>query len=615
MGSTKNQQATQLRNNNNNNNNNNMPKVTKNARFSCGHCNQSYPTQRGLSLHQYHERRLCGHYTNLLHPPHDSHHHDPERNSDSTAFDDQQSNPTEQQNNDVSNNDNNHFQQSLPTFLTTFFQQDQQQAINFSVEQRVHIKLLTILDKIEAPDYVFQSILQWATEAKCLNYSFSPRHTTRSAVIQELCQHVQMKSANPIVSQIQLKHVNNPLSIVSFDFKHQLCSLLNDPTLMTPDNLCINPAITLPNGQQDVSPWFMPYKTHNNMLNEEVLSGSWYQNTCQKYNQPDQFVCPLILYVDKTFIDPMRSTFNLEPLNFTLAIFKQKCRSQFKFWRTLGYIPEHPKIQDRRENNSSTTSQNYHIMVQHLLKDIHDLQTNVEKCKNFPLRIGNYYKYVTLCLPIAFIIADTQGADKLCGRYLCYTNAVKRIHRACTCGPEQAADTSQKCVWVTMEEMMKVIDSKDEVLMDRYSQQYLPNHAFNGIDFGSNSHGIYGATPYDILHGLKLGIIQHILKVLHDQDMNSASKHAVDIATTTLLPYFRQSATASYPRLHFPNGLSSLTNVSGEETFGVLFLTYIHLSTKSGSQAYSHRNDTLSVAKLIKYWKIFEFLLIFTQWI
>ena len=55
--------------------------------------------------------------------------------------------------------------------------------------------------------------------------------------------------------------------------------------------------------------------------------------------------------------------------------------------------------------------------------------------------------------------------------------------------------------------------------------------------------------------------------------------------------------------------------MSGEETFGVLFLTYIHLSTKSGSQAYSHRNDTLSVAKLIKYWKIFEFLLIFTQWI
>jgi hypothetical protein len=564
---------------------------------------------------------LCGHYAYNIRDKSNTHSHHQTTTNQSSSCDEHTKSPSSDQHNHLNDNQDHNenvnadIDDEETTFLTTFFEHDIQHAIEFSIEQKVHIKLLDILEKIQAPDYVFQKIIQWAIEAKCLNYSFMPQLTTRSAVIEDLCQHVQMKSAKPIVSDLQLPHINKPASIVSFDFKHQLCSLLNDPMLMKPENLCINPASTFPNGEQDASPWFMPYIPNNNMLTEEVLSGSWYQATCKKYNKPDDFICPLILYVDKTFIDPMHSNFNLEPLNFTLAIFKQKCRTQIQFWRTLGYIPVLPVIEDKQQKNSLTKAQIYHIYVKHLLKDIIDLQSNVVKCQNFPLRIGSCYKCVTLCMPIAFIIADTQGADKLCGRYLTYSTAVARVHRACKCPSQQAADTTQKCVWVTMEEMMDIIQSQDKNLMAEYSQQYLPNHAFDGIDFGANPYGVYGATPYDILHGMKLGIVQHTLNMLHDQDMNPTSRHAVDLATTKLMPYFRQGGTSSYPRLYFPNGLSTLTNASGEESVGILFMTYIHLSTKFGHQAYSNHNHKFTMMKGIKYIKIFEFLLVFIEWL
>jgi hypothetical protein len=117
---------------------------------------------------------------------------------------------------------------------------DQQRAQKMSNDQIVHIRLLSILDNIKFPDYAFQQIIHWAINAKSMNYSFCPKFTTRTTVLQDITQHLQMEYNAPIFTQLQLNHIQKPISIVSFVFEHQLCSLLNDPTLMQPENLCIN---------------------------------------------------------------------------------------------------------------------------------------------------------------------------------------------------------------------------------------------------------------------------------------------------------------------------------------------------------------------------------------
>ena len=104
---------------------------------------------------------------------------------------------------------------------------------------------------------------------------------------------------------------------------------------MQPNNLQIN----LPNdgGTKTLFKHFDSTCHKSNV----IMSGSWYTETAEMYQTESRrtFVCPIILYVDKTFIDPMKSRLNLEPMNFTLGIFKRECRSQFAIWRTLGFIP------------------------------------------------------------------------------------------------------------------------------------------------------------------------------------------------------------------------------------------------------------------------------------
>lgn len=488
------------------------------------------------------------------------------------------------------------------------------QVVTHLSEQRVHVELLHLLEKAEAPDYLFKDIIDWASRAKSHNYSFSPNVSSRPAVLKDLQSHFNMQGLRPRISELKLEAVAKKVPMVYFDFQQQLISLLTDTSLMQPENLVINKALTLPDGKLDVSPWFEPYQSPSGLV-DEILSGRWYHDTVANTNAlgNNVFVCPLVFYVDKTFIDPMRSRFNLEPLNFTLAIFNRSCRSRFNFWRTLGYIPETPPS-DEKNPPQGNKARNYHQMLRVLFNDLAAIHHHPMTLDNFHLRIGNYVKLVNLRIPIAFIIADTQGADKLCGRYLVYTDGVKRLHRTCTCPPESATDTDYRCTWVTMEEMMNVIDRGDKEELAKYSQQHIPDHAFRDLDFGANSNGIYGATPNDTLHGIKLGIMSYILEVFLEQDLNGPSRHYLDKALRELLPYMKQGGAHNFPRMYFPNGITSLSNTTAEECVGILFVTYLICITTHGRNAL-RQSDKISIARINLYVQVFEKLLIFYAWL
>lgn len=480
-----------------------------------------------------------------------------------------------------------------------------------TVEQRVHTELLQLLEKTEAPDYLYKDILNWASHANALHYDFSPTHRTRKAMVNELQQHFSMHSLRPSVSQIMLDSIHESVPIVTFDFKAMLESLLSDTNLMQCDNLVINKIVDA-DGNLDVPALFAPYESPDGIL-DEVLSGSWYKDTVANVEDAKTFVCPLIFYIDKTFIDPIKSRFNLEPFNFTLAIFDRKCRSQFAFWKTLGYIPEPPPC-NVKNPAQGTKARNYHTMLEFVLKDLINIHNNPAILDNFHLRIGNYVKKVNLRIPIAFIIADTQGADKLCGRYLVYKENVQRLHRSCMCSPSDATDTEKECHWVEMDEMMDVIERNNKAELTRYSQQYIPNHAFRHIDFGCNPHGIYGATPNDILHGVKLGIMKYVLEIFIDEELNNSARYYLDEALKELLPHLKQGGNSQFPRMYFPNGICSLTNTTAEELVGMMFITYILCITNKGRNAVANSNK-MSIARINTYVTLFEKLLIFLSWI
>ena len=106
-----------------------------------------------------------------------------------------------------------------------------------------------------------------------------------------------------------------------------------------------------------------------------------------------------------------------------------------------------------------------------------------------------------------------------------------------------------------MKEMMTVIQNGNKQQLTKLSQHKIPNHAFQNIDFGVNIHGIYGATPNDILHGLKLGIIHYIMEVFLT-DLKETASNYLDMALKKTLPHLKQGGNQHFPRLYFPNGIT-----------------------------------------------------------
>jgi len=102
---------------------------------------------------------------------------------------------------------------------------------------------------------------------------------------------------------------------------------------MKPPNLVINQPLS------GKDPYAL-YESPGNLLNE-VLSGSSFQNAYwYKIKDPScQFLIFLIFFIDKTGIDGMQR-FGLEPLQFTLSIFKRGVRVYSFAWRTLGCVPD-----------------------------------------------------------------------------------------------------------------------------------------------------------------------------------------------------------------------------------------------------------------------------------
>jgi hypothetical protein len=480
-----------------------------------------------------------------------------------------------------------------------------------SVEQQVHVELLHLLEKAEAPDYLFNDIIHWASRAREKNYSFTPRMSNRNAVINDLEKHFGMEHLRPRIQHIKLESIKETVPLATFNFKHQLMSLLTDAGIMQPENLVVNAPIECLDGTIDYSPCFEPYQAPDGML-DEVLSGSWYKDTIASMDTDNCFVCPLIFYIDKTFIDPTRGRFNLEPLNFTLAIFNRSCRAKFQYWKTLGYVPAVPDS-DERNPAAGYKARNYHTLLKLLLGEVQEIHDNPSILDNIVICIGDLRRRVNVRIPIAFFVADTQGADKLCGRFVVYSDKVKRLHRTCLVAPCDATLTTEDCTWVEMDEMMEIIDEGDKEMLDSLSQQRIPEHAFRNMDFGANPHGIYGATPNDNLHGIKLGIMLHLFHLFID-DLTPLVCLELNNALKATLPYMKQGANHQYPRLYFPNGITSLKNVTAEEVVGLLFVTYLLCLTNQGRSAIGV-GSKLSTGKLKLYLEAFEMLLIFNKWL
>jgi hypothetical protein len=125
----------------------------------------------------------------------------------------------------------------------------------YSDDQKWTVALLKSLDDMNAPDCALASVLRWARGANTARYSFYPDGgLSRSQCIDQLFSAMKnAKQLLPSVMKVTVPH-GIPRDVIVFDFVPQLLRLLQNPKLMTADNLLIDPKNPLlsyasPNGE------------------------------------------------------------------------------------------------------------------------------------------------------------------------------------------------------------------------------------------------------------------------------------------------------------------------------------------------------------------------------
>ena len=86
-----------------------------------------------------------------------------------------------------------------------------------------------------------------------------------------------------------------------------------------------------------------------------------------------EILCPLILYLDALVVDAY-GNLSLEPVTFTLGIFKRFLRHHGKAWRTLGFIEDLDSLFGANHIKPLQKANDYHAILSIILSDIKKIQ-------------------------------------------------------------------------------------------------------------------------------------------------------------------------------------------------------------------------------------------------
>lgn len=443
--------------------------------------------------------------------------------------------------------------QTLPTILTC------------TTEVKHMIFLTKIMDDMQCPDYGTSKVIDWAKHAAADNFDFNPSNKSREKAI-EFC-YLALQDSQDLLPKVHpfTSYSGTNEELVKFDFVPQLKSLLQNKSLMTSENLAIDTA--------------NPFGKHHPTILGEAISGSVHT---ELYNNlvtdPDnQFMTALICYIDKAHV--IDDKYVLEPLTFTLAVFKEEARRYAEFWRPLGYVSCQTKskiekaMKARQERGANY--RDYHTQLGILFEQIRALQRSTsDALKACPIVIDGKTYTKDILVPILCFIVDAQAGDYLTGRYFNRSQGIHRLHRACLTKTDDIDKPDFNCRYVDSKTMFAIMNKNNkraQTSQQQNSVYYLPNHAFKDLFIGCSRRSIFGATPTDCLHNVRHRLIRQVVDLMLE-DLSEELKLDIDRYAQRFHEAHRQSARQQYPPTDFSDGLCNMTRLSAGKVTGMLFV-------------------------------------------
>ena len=374
-------------------------------------------------------------------------------------------------------------------------------------ELKSQIELLVILKKARAPFYLFREVWKWAQNATTNHVKFAGAGT-RYSVIKELHSRYDLGSTKPITTKVTLPESGKIVDITTHDFTSQLYSMLSDPVLMREENLLHydgNTPFGLP-----------PVTARRDSPMRDINDGSVFRKAHKVHVtvQWRDLLVPIILFINKTHVDE-KGRLTLEPVSFTLGIFKKEVRNHPFAWRPLGYATT---------PDTKTPFQklcDYHFVLQHIFASLLIAQKAEGIAWTLPYKGQNHH--VVMKIPILCILGGTEGHDKLCGRYANRT-LVKALCRYCDCTMEQTSDTKsieEANYTITKAGFVaRLIAAGGEANLEKLkaiSYHPLELNAFTALTFCDPVRGINGATVAEVLHVVQHGLFLYAIESLLGQ--------------------------------------------------------------------------------------------------
>ncbi|WP_288992458.1 hypothetical protein [uncultured Marinobacter sp.] len=482
----------------------------------------------------------------------------------------------------------------------------------FTNEEILSIRLLGIMRDIGAPLKTYERIVAAFKDVITDGESINTTYRCRDTALQHFSQRFCMKGLYPTVLT-QPSPVNNRFyPVIVHNAQAMIESLLYSSLAKDDNNLLF------PNLDDPLAP---PPSEVPNIA--DIDTGDVYRNAYKNLcTRPNHVVCGIICYIDKLATD-RHGHLSLEPVWFTLSIFNQKTRNRPEAWRPLGYIPNiglMSKAESTHAIKSSAKVQLYHDILTQIFGSLVELQGNEGGLPyQFHYR-GKVYNALLL-FPLLAVLGDTEGHDRLCGRYNSRGTGVARLCRHCNTPRCETDNVDYDWEHILPEQVQRVINANDKEGLKALSQHPIRNAFYESICLGGNKRGIHGMSPGEPLHVLELGLFKMMTEGFYvNLGYKPGSKsypkilQVLDVWARKIGKALGHQSDRKMPRTYFPNGVTGGTKLAGHEMNGVILVLLILCKMKEPRTMLLNAKN-FQDHHLRGWIKLFESMLVWRWWL
>ena len=387
--------------------------------------------------------------------------------------------------------------------------------------QPAEVHLLYYMMIYAIPAVGYKPLMHWAHHAQLAGFDFK-NAVTHKTITKRIEKHATGPHARVIETPVTHGGLGTA-QVYHFDFISNLAKLLRDPLLMS-DALFRYDHKSDYYGEQNTGTW---WRRADRFMKRRLKA---FKIPVREWKM--HIIVPIILFIDATHCD-RNGRLKAEPILMTIGNIPVEIRKTVSAWCMLGLLPsklitpEESKLHKQGTGRRCAELELYHDCIMTILQTIFDLQEADRRSGDgytmFVYGQGNMHCH----LEMSIYVGDTAGHDPFTCHYKAYSTPTARPCRSCDVTFDDLDNHKNNCTAIEMayirdkiELYITKIDKGKKVGKYRAKAALLSQHLISpfvySLSHGGDRTGVFGATPFEVLHAHLLGLLKRGLGHIYD---------------------------------------------------------------------------------------------------